>query len=131
MSGDKRSVTDLLSTLDKTDPIVLRCIAMINNNTRIMTLVIICYVATPCLATDFNGGVSPDGPIVDVIKEEINEEYISQRATAASRLRKDKVISTDENSVGIGNIIIGPKANLKGAIIINKSKNNGAAAIAK
>ncbi len=104
---------------------------MIMNNTRIITLVTICYAATPCLATNYNDGISPDGSIVDVIKEEINAEYISQRATAASRLRKDKVISTDENSVGIGNIIIGPKANLKGAIIINKSKNNGAAAIAK
>ncbi len=104
---------------------------MVIDNTKIMTLLTIWSFATPCLATNYNDGISNNGPIVDVIKRQINPEFISQKATAASRLREGKVISSDENSAGIGNIIIGPKANLKGAIIINKSKNNGAAAIAK
>lgn len=104
---------------------------MIFNHTKTMILVTISFLATPCFAANLDDGISPEGPIQDVIKEEINQEFISQRAVAASRTRKDKTISTDENSVGIGNIIIGAKANLKGAIIINKSKNNGAAAIAK
>ena len=131
ISGFKRSVIDLLSTLTKFIWIVLRQTAMIINNTRIITLVTICHVATPCFATNFNDGIDPGGPINDTIRREINPEFISQKVNAATRLREGKVISSDENSVGIGNIIIGPKANLKGAIIINKSKNNGAAAIAK
>ena len=96
--------------------------------------VVMCAVfilSSPCMATNYNDGINADGPIKDVIKEEINSEFISQRAVAASRTRKLKILSTDENSAGIGNIIIGPGANLKGAIIINKSNNNGAAAIAK
>ena len=84
-----------------------------------------------CFATNFNDGINVDGPIKDVIKEEVNSEFISQRAVAASRTRKIKILSTDENSAGIGNIIIGPGANLKGAIIINKSDNTGAAAVAR
>lgn len=110
---------------------MLRRTTMIINITRILTLVTICYVTTPCFATNFNDGIDPGGPINDTIKRQINPEFISQKVNAAVRLREDKVISSDKNSVGIGNIIIGPKANLKGAIIINKSKNNGAAAIAK
>ncbi len=104
---------------------------MIYTNIRITAVLTIFNFTTPCLATNFNDGIGPDGPISDVIREDINVEFISQKALAASRTRKLKILSTDENAAGIGNIIIGPGANLKGAIIINKSDNTGAAAIAK
>ncbi len=106
---------------------------MTYSNTRMTTisLLFLMFSLTPCFATNFNDGINATEPINDVIKEEINVEFISQKAIAASRTRKLKILSTDENAAGIGNIIIGPGANLKGAIIINRSKNTGAAAISR
>lgn len=85
--------------------------------------------ATPCFATNFNDGISPDAPTQDKIQRDVNREFIVQKAIARSRTGKNNIVSSGKNNAGIGNIIIGPKANLKGAIILNQSEIEDAAVI--
>ncbi len=81
-------------------------------------------------ATNFSGGIAGDELIDDNIQKDINDEFISQKIQGKLNAGRE-VITVDENGAGIGNIIVGPNANLKGAIIVNQSNNKGAAAIAR
>ena len=90
----------------------------------------ICCLSTLSFATNYNDGISPEGPIQDKISKDTNIQYIIQKATARSQSGKGKVISSDDNA-GIGNVIIGPGTDLKGVTIINNSDNTDAAVISK
>jgi hypothetical protein len=104
---------------------------MKDNNKRILLLITFCCHAIPCFATNFNDGINPDGPIQSQIQTDVNIEYIIQKATARSKNGNNKVLTTGRGNAGIGNIIVGPKTNLKGAIIINQSENVDAAVISE
>jgi hypothetical protein len=95
-----------------------------------IAIVLGCFISTSD-ATNFNDGIAPEEAINDDIQEDLNDAFISQKFIGKLTASKGREITTNENGVGIGNIIIGPNANLKGAIIINNSKNNGATAIAR
>lgn len=102
---------------------------MEHNHIKNLLLTILFSLVTPCFATNFDDGISAGGPIDDKIQKEPNREFITQKAIARSRSGRNKVISNSNDNAGIGNIIIGPGANLNGAIILNQSENVDAAVI--
>lgn len=101
------------------------------NIKKTVILMAACSLVTPCFATNYDDGIAPEGPIQDNIEKDSNINYIIQKATASSKSGSDKVITADDGNAGIGNIIIGPGADLNGITIINQSDNDGAAVISK
>jgi len=101
------------------------------SNKTTMILMAICCHSLPGLATNFNDGINPDGPIQGQIQRDINPEFISQKVIARSRTGKNNILSSGDGNAGIGNIIIGPKANLKGAVILNQSEIKDASVISE
>lgn len=98
---------------------------------KTIILIAICCQSTLCFATNYNDGINPDGPIQGKMTKDTNIKFIIQKATARSKSGNNKVISSDDGNAGIGNVIVGPGTNLKGAIIINQSENVDAAVISE
>lgn len=97
---------------------------------KIIILITICSQSTLGFATNYNDGINPDGPIQGKMTKDTNIKFIIQKATARSKSGKNKVITSGDNA-GIGNIIVGPGSNLKGAIIINQSENKDSSVISE
>ncbi len=72
---------------------------------------------SPTFSNDLNDVIGLDEPIKDHLETDINYKYIVAKSKTRAFLR----IDNDLQSEGIGNINIGPNANLKGATIINSS----------
>lgn len=101
----------------------------------LFSLALIC--PTVGMSTDLDDGISLDTPVDDSLKTGINTSFILMKVKGrelSAKRNKDKALITDKdsNSVGQGNIILGPGAKLgPGTIIINNSDNRGATAVAK
>lgn len=72
------------------------------------------------MAGDEDDGIKADDPIDDELKEDKNFSFVVVNAKGKS---KSGASDGKAKSDGVGNINIGANANLKGATIINVSKN--------
>jgi len=92
-----------------------------------LSLLLLCGSAT---ASDLDDGMGIDKPIDDSIKPSQNINYIITKAKS-----KAKTSMTGSGArvvkAGMGNINIGAGSNLKGATIINLSKNKGNNVVSK
>lgn len=90
------------------------------NNVAVMMVGLLCLAPVFALAGDTDDGIALDDPIKDDLEEDKNFAYIIVKAKGkAKKGGKGVITSTD----GVGNINIGSNANLKGATIVNLSKN--------
>lgn len=80
----------------------------------------LCFVPLTVMAGDTDDGIALDDPIKDDLEADRNFAYITAKAKGKAKKGGNGVITSTD---GVGNINIGSNANLKGATIVNLSKN--------